>query len=165
VRTRARPRRHAAKRAACAGQTGGYNPGAREEDLPFTQKDEPATLPRVQELIIICELSPWCTIIKNEVRPLPFPPPHLSPLLPALPHKTDAREQKGVTLGDICTTVWKEYTENFVSDAEFGGLPPRLQEHIKRSASHAQAGGWTMYYSPAPATNRFRRVGPCSHPM
>jgi len=114
-----------------SGQTGGFNPGAREEDLPFTQKDEPATLPRVQELILITENSPWCTIIKNE---------------------------RGVTLGDICTTVWKEYTENFVTDAEFAALPPRLQEHIKRSAAHAQQGGWNMYYSPAPATNRYRRV-------
>jgi hypothetical protein len=69
--------------------------------------------------------------------------------------------QKGVTLGDICTTIWKDYTENFVTDGEFAGLPPRLQEHIKRSAAHGQQGGWNMYYSPAPATNRFRRVGEC----
>jgi hypothetical protein len=63
------------------GQTGGFNPGARDEDLPFTQKDEPASLPRVAELILISENSPWCTIVKND---------------------------KGVTLGDICSTVWKE---------------------------------------------------------
>jgi hypothetical protein len=55
------------------GQTGGFNPGARDEDLPFTAKEEPATLPRVQELILITENSPWCTIIKNEVRPRAAP--------------------------------------------------------------------------------------------
>ena len=39
-------------------------------------------MPRVEELIIITEFSPWCTIIKNP---------------------------NGVTLGDICTTLFKEY--------------------------------------------------------
>lgn len=38
-------------------------------------------MPRVEELIIITEFSPWCTIIKNPL---------------------------GVTLGDICTTLFKE---------------------------------------------------------
>lgn len=65
----------------CAGQTGGFNPDARDRDLQFTAKDEPATLPRVQQLIIITEISPWCTIVKNE---------------------------RGVTMNDVCTAVWKE---------------------------------------------------------
>ena len=39
-------------------------------------------MPRVEELIIITELSPWCTIIKNP---------------------------QGVTLGDVCQTLFKEY--------------------------------------------------------
>jgi hypothetical protein len=64
-----------------AGQTGGFNPDARDRDLPFTAKEEPATLPRVQQLIIITEISPWCTIVKNE---------------------------RGVTMNDVCTAVWKE---------------------------------------------------------
>jgi hypothetical protein len=63
------------------GQTGGYSLDNRDRDLPFSQKDEPATLPRVQQLIIISDLSPWCTIVKNE---------------------------KGVTLGDVCQQIWKE---------------------------------------------------------
>lgn len=63
------------------GQTGGYNHETRERELPFTAKDEPATLPRVNELIIITELSPWCTIVQN----------------PA-----------GVTLQDVCQAMWKE---------------------------------------------------------
>ena len=63
------------------GSTSGFNPEARDRDIPFTAKDEPATLPRVQELVIICESSPWCTIVKNE---------------------------RGVTLLDVCTTIWKE---------------------------------------------------------
>lgn len=66
----------------CAtGQTTGFNAEARDRDLPFTSKDEPATLPRVSELIIITEYTPWCTIVRN----------------PA-----------GVTMNDICTTIWKE---------------------------------------------------------
>ena len=67
------------------GQATGFNAEARDRDLPFTAKDEPATLPRVGELMIITEFSPWCTIVKN----------------PA-----------GVTMNDICTTVWKEYVDH-----------------------------------------------------
>jgi len=63
------------------GQTGGFNPDQRDRDLPFTAKDEPATLPRVSELVIITEISPWCTIVRNE---------------------------RGVTMSDLCTAIWKE---------------------------------------------------------
>jgi len=116
------------------GQTGGFNPNHRDQDLPFTAKDQPATLPRVTEIIIITEISPWCTIVKNE---------------------------RGVTMGDVCTSVWKEYTENYVTEGEFAALPARLQEQVKRAASHnAQGGasGWNLYYSPAVTTNRYKRV-------
>lgn len=64
-----------------SGQTGGYNHEARDRDIPFTAKEEPATMPRIEELIIITEFSPWCTIVKNPL---------------------------GVTLGDVCTTLFKE---------------------------------------------------------
>ncbi|TFK67134.1 hypothetical protein BDN72DRAFT_888970 [Pluteus cervinus] len=116
------------------GQTGGFNAESRDRDLPFTAKDEPATLPRVQELIIITELTPWCTIVKNE---------------------------NGVTISDVCTKVWKDYTENYVTDAEFNALPPRLQEQVKRIALHNQqvgAQGWNAYYAPAVHPGRYRRV-------
>lgn len=63
------------------GSTGGFNNEARDRDIPFTAKDEPATLPRVTDLIIITELSPWCTIVHND---------------------------RGVTTGDVCGTIWKE---------------------------------------------------------
>lgn len=45
-------------------------------------KDEPATLPRVKQLIIISRFSPWCTIVKNE---------------------------DGVTIGNVCSTIYKQY--------------------------------------------------------
>jgi hypothetical protein len=64
-----------------AGQTGGFNHASRDRDLQFTAKDEPATLPRVQQLIIISDQSPWCTIVTNE---------------------------RGVTMSDVCSVVWKE---------------------------------------------------------
>ncbi|KDQ59742.1 hypothetical protein JAAARDRAFT_33311 [Jaapia argillacea MUCL 33604] len=118
------------------GQTGGFNPDAQNRDLPFACKDEPATLPRVEELILITEYSPWCTIVSNK---------------------------KGVTLGDICSTIWKDYTDNMVTDAELASLPPRLQEQMRRTAAHNQANqpggnGWNMYYSPAPTSIRLKRV-------
>jgi hypothetical protein len=68
------------------GLTTGFNAEARDRDLPFTAKDEPATLPRVSELIVVTELSPWCTIIKNP---------------------------QGVTLNDVCQAIWKEYVTLF----------------------------------------------------
>ncbi|KAJ7348896.1 hypothetical protein DFH08DRAFT_863726 [Mycena albidolilacea] len=115
------------------GQTGGFNPDARDRDLPFTAKEEPATLPRVQQLIIITEISPWCTIVKNE---------------------------RGVTMNDVCTAVWKDYTDHFVTDVEFGALPPRLQEQVKRMAAHnSQANAWAGYYATPPvAPNQYKRV-------
>jgi len=114
------------------GQTGGFNPDQRDRDLQFTAKDEPATLPRVQQLIIITEISPWCTIVRNEA---------------------------GVTMNDVCTKIWSEY-EHPVTDPEFAALPPRLQEQVKRMAAHnAQAGQWAGYYqTPAAAPNRYKRV-------
>ena len=66
---------------ATTGQTTGYNHEARDRDMPFTAKDEPATMPRVGELIIITEYSPWCTVVRNP---------------------------QGVTLGDVTETLFKE---------------------------------------------------------
>ena len=130
------------------GQTTGFNAEARDRDLPFSSKDEPATLPRVSELIIITEYTPWCTIVKN----------------PA-----------GVTMNDICTTIWKEYvscvhlrlilitqqryTDNMVSDKEFESLPPRVQDQVRRHAAASASNGMYQYYSPAQLPTRFRRVG------
>lgn len=114
------------------GQTGGFNHGSDAEQ-PFTARDEPATLPRVEDLIIITESSPWCTIVRN----------------PA-----------GVTLGDVCTTLWKDYADNAVTDKEFESLPPRMQDQVRRFASGGGASnGWSQYYSPqTPTPNRFRRT-------
>ena len=116
------------------GQTGGFNNEARDRDLPFIQKDEPAVLPRVTELILITELSPWCTTVRND---------------------------HGVTMSDVCTALWKEYTENYVTDAEFAALTPRLQEQVKRAAQHnaASMGQWGGGYYGTPQPNRFRRIG------
>ncbi|KAF7323305.1 hypothetical protein HMN09_00127600 [Mycena chlorophos] len=120
------------------GNTSGFNPDARDRDLQFTAGDQPATLPRVSQLIIITEASPWCTIVVNE---------------------------RGVTMNDVCDTLYKHYTEHYVTDAEFAALAPRLQEQVKRMAAHNAAaaaasagGGWSGYYgTPAAAPARFKR--------
>jgi len=113
------------------GQTGGFNPDARDRDLAFTAKDEPATLPRVTQLIIITEISPWCTIVKND---------------------------RGVNLGDVCTQIWKDYAEHHVTDAEFASLPPRLQDQVKRMSTMRGGGNnWQQYYTPASTPSRFKR--------
>ncbi|KAJ3994681.1 hypothetical protein F5050DRAFT_1772406 [Lentinula boryana] len=118
------------------GQTGGFNPDSRDRDLAFTAKDEPATLPRVTQLIIITEISPWCTIVKNE---------------------------RGVKLVDVCTQIWKDYSDHYATDAEFASLPLRLQDQVKRTATMRVAGGnWQPYHTPAAPPVRFKRFGKTS---
>jgi len=53
------------------------------------------------------------------------------------------------------------YTDNFVTDGEFASLPPRLQDALRRTATNNQnnSAGWNMYYTPAQAPNRYKRVG------
>jgi len=97
-----------------SGQTGGTN--GNREDLPFVAKDEPAVLPRMTEIILLTKASPWITTIRNE---------------------------KGVTLADLCSQLWKDYSEHAVTDTEFASLPPRLQDLVRRQAGmnqHALAG-------------------------
>lgn len=65
----------------------GFNPDSRDRDLPFSAKDEAATLPRVSELVVITRHSPWCTIVKNK---------------------------HGVTLADVCGALFKECVLPFV---------------------------------------------------
>ncbi|KAJ3731682.1 hypothetical protein DFJ43DRAFT_1155356 [Lentinula guzmanii] len=119
------------------GQTGGFNPDSRDRDLAFTAKDEPATLPRVSQLIIITEISPWCTVVKNE---------------------------RGVNLVDVCTQIWKDYSDHHVTDAEFASLPLRLQDQVKRTSALRGAGGsWqAAYYTPAAPPATFKRFGKIS---
>ncbi|TFK25751.1 hypothetical protein FA15DRAFT_668089 [Coprinopsis marcescibilis] len=101
------------------GQTIGYDPSDPSVTLTMTQKDHPATLPRVCQVIIITKNSPWCTIVTND---------------------------SGVTVQDICIKLWQEYSQNTVTDAELGSLSPLLQDRIRRMAnSRAQ---WTQGYQP-----------------
>ncbi|EJC97581.1 uncharacterized protein FOMMEDRAFT_130419 [Fomitiporia mediterranea MF3/22] len=88
-----------------------------DRDLAFTMKDESATLPRVTELMIIlrAKTAPWCTIVRNE---------------------------KGVTLADVCGTLWKEYTENPLTEAEFNLLNPRDKDKVQRLALRRESDGF-----------------------
>ena len=125
-------------------------------------KDEPATLPRVSRLVVISRLSPWCTIITRE---------------------------SGVTIADVCSTIYKEYafiiaisflssadvyllflylyssyTEHDITEVEFNQLNPRSQDQLRRSAaSNLQASQPQTqpwgYYTPAAQPERLRRVG------
>jgi len=99
-------------------------------------KDEPATLPRVSRLVVISRLSPWCTIITRE---------------------------SGVTIADVCSTIFKDYTEHDITEIEFNQLNPRSQDQLRRSAttnlqaSQPQTQPWG-YYTPAAQPERLRRV-------
>ncbi|KAI0046933.1 hypothetical protein FA95DRAFT_1559605 [Auriscalpium vulgare] len=121
------------------GYTGGFNEQQTDHDHPFTQVHEPATLPRVQELYVVTERSPWCVHVRNDA---------------------------GVTLGDICSQMHKDYTENIITDAELAATQPRMQERIKqvaqRNAASAGAPGpqWGGFYGNGtlPPLGRLKRV-------
>ncbi|EMD34317.1 hypothetical protein CERSUDRAFT_117197 [Gelatoporia subvermispora B] len=105
------------------GQMAGYNAAARDHDLPFADvKDQPATFPRADTLIIIAEISPWCTIVRNP---------------------------GGVTLGDICNSLIADYKDNPVTDGELASLPNRVQDSIRRAAAHNATYNASYYSSPA----------------
>ncbi|OCB84512.1 hypothetical protein A7U60_g8498 [Sanghuangporus baumii] len=97
-----------------SGRATGFNPEDRHRDLEFTAKNETATLPRVTELIIIARESPWCTVVKN---------------------------QHGVTLGDICVQIWRDYAEHPLTEEEFASLSPATQDRVKRTALARETGG------------------------
>jgi len=107
-----------------------------DADGSILGKDEPATLPRVSRLVVISRLSPWCTIITRET---------------------------GVTIADVCSSIYKDYTEHDVTEAEFNKLNPRSQDQLRRSAasniqaSQPQTQPWG-YYTPAAQPERLRRV-------
>ncbi|KAG5642328.1 hypothetical protein DXG03_003003 [Asterophora parasitica] len=106
------------------GIAGGLNGESSERDLAFIHKDEPATIPRVSQLMIITQHSPWCTIVRND---------------------------RGVTMGDVCQQLFNEYTQETITDAEFNSINPRLQENIKRAAHALLHGPYAnSYYTAAP---------------
>jgi len=59
----------------------GFVSGKDGQPQEVHTKDEPATLPRVNQLILISQLSPWCTIVERE---------------------------GGVTVGDVFLTIYTE---------------------------------------------------------
>jgi len=120
------------------GYTGGFNEQQTDRDHPFEQANQPATLPRVSVMHIVTERSPWCTTIRNE---------------------------SGVTLGDICGQMHKDYVENVIAEGELAATQPRIQERIKqvaaRNATNLSGPQWNAFYSsPAAPTplNRLKRV-------
>lgn len=140
----------------------GYNTESQDRDLEFTAKDEAATLPRVTELVIITKHSPWCTIVKN----------------PA-----------GVSLGNICASIWREYVsssicvfvltfrfvlttglsssyaDHAITEDEFAALAPAMQDRVRRTATnrvHMSAGSRYMGWaagSDPTMSSRCLRIG------
>ena len=58
------------------------------------------------------------------------------------------------------------YTQEQVTEAEIQALPPRVHDHIQRTAAHrvanqayAPTAPWGAYTPTSPAPNRFQRVG------
>ncbi|KAF9464576.1 hypothetical protein BDZ94DRAFT_476162 [Collybia nuda] len=102
---------------------------SRDSEHSFDARGEPATLPRVEQLLIITPLSPWCTTVNNS---------------------------KGVTVGDVCAHLWRDYTDQLVTEAEFNSLPPQIQEDVKQVATRNPSVDG-MYHS-VPVTNQVRRV-------
>ncbi|KAF8500561.1 hypothetical protein BU17DRAFT_78442 [Hysterangium stoloniferum] len=87
------------------GQSGLFD--AQGADLPFPQQDEPATLPRVEEILLITKHSPWCLKVINP---------------------------NGVTVENVLGAMFMEYDKPMSID-EVDKLPPRTQQQIQRSAA------------------------------
>jgi len=120
------------------GVTGGYNNSDPDKDLAFTQGDEPATIPRVNELYIIAKSSPWVTTV------------------------TASQPKRGITLGDVINCVWSTYGENTITEAEWTSLGVREQERVKRASIHNQMNAnpnmpYGYPFSPATEAKNFRR--------
>jgi len=111
-----------------SGSVTGFNDQSAERDYPFTQGTEPATLPRLQEVHIISPESPWCTTVRND---------------------------NGVTLQDIFTQLWKDYTDHLITDAEINACPARVQEVIKRYSMNSSQSAYAIY---SPSPGRLRRI-------
>ncbi|KAI0314384.1 hypothetical protein OF83DRAFT_1063934, partial [Amylostereum chailletii] len=114
------------------GAAGGYNESSADRELEFSaaQREEPATLPRVTHMYIITADSPWCTTVINP---------------------------NGVTLGDVCNTLWHDYADNPITEAELAACPPRVQETIKRYAQSSMQ-PYGQIYSPAPNRLGLKRI-------
>jgi len=119
--------------------TGFATSGSRAPDADgsIMGKDEPATLPRVSKLILISRMSPWCTIVTREA---------------------------GVTIADVCSAIYKDYTDHDITETEFNQLNPRSQDQVRRRAANNHQstqpqGQWPVgYYTPAAPPERLRRV-------
>lgn len=79
----------------------------QQHEEPFDKKDEPATIPRSTELIIITTSSPWCITVFNE---------------------------SGVTLENVLGCIFEEHMKR-LTDAELARIPPHVQTQIRRTAS------------------------------
>ncbi|KAG8905636.1 hypothetical protein FRB99_008539 [Tulasnella sp. 403] len=111
---------------------GGYDPADKDKDLELTNGHEPATIPRVQEMHILCRLTPWSVYVRNP---------------------------SGITVADVCASLGKLYADTNISDAEMDTQPPRTRDQIRRAAQATQQmypnqGGWgsggTYFSSPSP---------------
>ncbi|GJJ11838.1 hypothetical protein Clacol_006076 [Clathrus columnatus] len=91
---------------------------AAQQEEPFdSQKDEPASIPRVTELIIISKVSPWCVTVFNE---------------------------NGVTLENVLGCIFEEYAKR-ITDLELSKIPSNVQHQIRRTAALYRspvAGAW-----------------------
>jgi len=118
--------------------TGFPTSGSRVSDADgsIVGKNEPATLPRVARLVVISRLSPWCTIVAND---------------------------SGVTVEDVYSAIYKDYSEHDITEVEFNSLNVRSKDQLRRCAAsnlqsaQPQTQPWG-YYTPAAQPDRLRRV-------
>ncbi|KAF8319445.1 hypothetical protein DL93DRAFT_2053745 [Clavulina sp. PMI_390] len=122
------------------GQTGGYDNSKPNDDLDFAMGDQPATCPRVNEIHILTKWAPWITTVKA------------------------SNPKRGITLTDVVSGLWATYGELPITDSEWGTLPVREQERVRRSNVNNQMAiqpnnMWPgAAFSPSPNKDRFRRA-------
>ncbi|KZV84876.1 hypothetical protein EXIGLDRAFT_676680 [Exidia glandulosa HHB12029] len=88
-------------------------------------RDAPATHPRVEQLYLITNKSPWYTLVENK---------------------------KGVTVGDVISQITVDYRK-YVTEWEWTQLSAFVQERMRRAAITAEQEEHDAYYTagrPAP---------------
>ncbi|EJU05864.1 hypothetical protein DACRYDRAFT_20211 [Dacryopinax primogenitus] len=95
-----------------------------QEETIAVQKyyDEPATLPRLFQVVIYTRLAPWVTIVRASAH------------------------DRGVTVGDCCESLRACYAKAITQD-EWDALPPRVAASVQRSLSGSMQYGYGVTHA------------------
>jgi len=101
-----------------------------QEETIAVQKywDEPATLPRLTQVVIYTKAAPWVTLVRASMH------------------------DRGVTVGDCCDAMKQCYAKAITQD-EWEALPPRVVASVQRSLTGSMQYGYGVTHGPNGVVN------------